>query len=88
MNIAMNENSQIAYERLAEALTNIKISRDDLVDANEVLNYIRSSYFPELVVYSHFFAGIDSPAPLRYMRCDDKTQFQGRESQCCDGVEQ
>lgn len=62
MNIAMNEDFRIAYGRADEVLANIKISRDGLVDVNEVLNYIRFSYYPELVVYSHSFAGIGSPA--------------------------
>ena len=62
MNIAMNEDFRIAYKYSDEVIANIKIPRDGLVDVNEVLNYIRSLYFPELVVYSRSFAGIGSPA--------------------------
>lgn len=62
MNIAMNENFRIAYKFSDEILANIRVPRDGLVDVNEVLNYIRSSYFPKLVVYSRSFAGIGSPA--------------------------
>lgn len=62
MNIAMNEDFRIAYERSDEVLANIKVGRDRLVDVNAVLNYIRTKYFPELVVYSRSFAGIGSPA--------------------------
>ena len=56
MNIAMNEDFRIAYKYSDEVIANIKIPRDGLVDVNEVLNYIRSLYFPELVVYSRSFA--------------------------------
>lgn len=62
MNIAMNVDFRIAYDRADEVLVNISIPRDGLVDVNEVLNYIKSSYFPELIVYSRSFAGIGSPA--------------------------
>lgn len=62
MNIAMNEDLRIAYWRSDEVLANIRVGSDDLVDVNDVLEYIRSKYFPKLVVYSRSFAGIGSPA--------------------------
>ena len=62
MNIAMNKDFRVAYKFSDAVLANIHIPKDSLVDVNEVLKYIRSSYFPELVVYSRSFAGIGSPA--------------------------
>lgn len=62
MNIAMNEDFRIAYERSDEVLANIKVGRDSLVDVNEVLAHIRTKYWPDLVVYSRSFVGLGSPA--------------------------
>lgn len=62
MNIAMNENFRIAYQRSDEVLANIRLSRNGLVDVDEVLAYIRAKYYPNLVVYSRSFAGLGSPA--------------------------
>lgn len=79
MSIARNEAFCTAYDRSDEVLVNIPIGMDSLVDVNDVLDFVRRKYCPDLVVYSRSFAGLGSAAgPCD--TCGAMIRIDGREN--------
>ena len=62
MNTAMNEGFCLVRDQSDEVPSNIKIGRSNLVEVNEVLDYICTRCFHGFIVYSRSFARIRFPA--------------------------